>query len=65
MHINYAEFEKNRPDMKKHVDAIYDLVDVYAKANRIKLAYGDDAERFVEAIATYITVSERRLQENE
>lgn len=54
---NYDNFEENNQEMKKHVDAMYQLVNNYANKNRIKLAYDDTAERFVEAIATYIVDS--------
>jgi hypothetical protein len=57
IHKNYARFEKQNPEMKKHVDSMYVLVNEYAKANGIKLAYNDIAEIFVEAIATYISDS--------
>lgn len=59
IHNNYAEMEENNSDMKNHVDAMYKLIDDYAKENHIKLAYNDDAERFVEAIATYIVESNK------
>lgn len=57
IHKNYARFEEQNVEMKKHVDAMYSLVNEYAKENGIKLAYNDIAEIFVEAIATYITES--------
>lgn len=59
IHKNYAAFEENNPEMKKHVDNMYDLVNQYAKENGIKLAYNDIAEVFVEAIATYIVDSDK------
>jgi transcription initiation factor TFIIIB Brf1 subunit/transcription initiation factor TFIIB len=44
---------------KLHVDRMYDLVNKYAKEHGIKLAYNDTAEKFVEAIATYIVESRK------
>jgi hypothetical protein len=55
---NYDNFEENNQEMKKHVDEMYKLVNNYANKNRITLAYDDTAERFVEAIATYIVNSQ-------
>lgn len=57
---NYDNFEENNQEMKKHVDEMYKLVNNYANKNRITLAYDDTAERFVEAIATYIVNSQER-----
>ncbi len=54
---NYDRFEEQNGEMKAHVDNMYKLVNEYAKANSIILAYDDTAERFVEAIATYIVNS--------
>ena len=60
IHKNYAMFEEQDITMKKHVDSIYNLVNDYAIKNDIQLNYNDDAERFVEAIATYIVESREK-----
>lgn len=54
----YDRIEKENPELKQHIDNMYNLVNDYAKANGIRLAYDDTAERFVEAIAKYIVESE-------
>jgi Skp family chaperone for outer membrane proteins len=59
IHNNYAKMEENNPEMKQHIDNMYDLVNNYAKENGISLAYDDRAERFVESLATYTVESER------
>lgn len=64
IHVNYAKFEEENPTAKNHVDKMYKLVNEYAKENGITLNYGDIAEHFVEAIATYIVDSETHEQKN-
>lgn len=54
IHKNYTEMTVEDVE---HVDQMYKLINEYAKANGIKLAYNDIAEIFVEAIATYIVDS--------
>jgi len=50
--------EMNKTDQEK-VDGIYEAVNKYCKENGIKLAYDDRAEEFIEAIAEYITDSNK------
>jgi hypothetical protein len=57
IHKNYAYLGENVPELKKDVDTMYNLLNIYAKENGIKLAYDDRAERLVEAIATYLVES--------
>jgi len=58
IHNHYEQMEENNLEMKRHVDNMYNLINDYAKENGIRLTYDDVAERFVEAIATYIVDSE-------
>ncbi|MDY0407079.1 hypothetical protein P5G51_018635 [Virgibacillus sp. 179-BFC.A HS] len=62
---NYTKFMFEKPEMKKHIDNMYDLVSNYAKKNNIHLATNDIAETFVEAIATYISDSENQTKTSE
>lgn len=53
----YDRIEAENPELKRHIDNMYDAMDDYCKGIGIKLAYDDRAEFFVEAIAKYIEES--------
>lgn len=54
IHKNYNAISDEE---KVHVDRMYDLINKYSKEHGLKLAYNDTAEKFVEAIATYLVDS--------
>lgn len=56
----YDRIEAESPELKKHIDAMYDAVNDYCRENGITLAYDNRAERMVEAIAKYIEESNDR-----
>lgn len=55
----YDRIEAENPELKKHIDKMYEAVNEYAKENGIQLAYDDRAERFVEGISQYIEESQK------
>lgn len=53
----YDRIEAENPELKKHIDKMYDALNEYCKENGIPIAYDDRAEVFVEAISQYIEES--------